>query len=121
MDSTWIPGRFHLEFGRILAGFQSTWIRVNLVGIWWESFPVQVKFGWALTRKIFPPNSYQAPGFRLDSSDSAWKRWGTVKYSAEQLEVQVLDMSKKLLGAEHPETLRSMGNLAFIHKSKKLE
>ena len=35
-DSTWnawIPGGFHLEFGWILAGFQSARIRVNLVGI----------------------------------------------------------------------------------------
>ena len=26
------------------------------------SFPVQVKFGWALIKKIFLPNSYQVPG-----------------------------------------------------------
>ena len=31
---------------------------------------------------------------------------------AEQLEVQVMDMNKKLLGAEHPHTLKSMANLS---------
>ena len=31
---------------------------------------------------------------------------------AEQLGVQVLDMRKKVLGAEHPDTLISMANLA---------
>ena len=39
---------------------------------------------------------------------------------AEQLGVQVLDMRKKLLGAEHPYTLTSMGNLAstFLNQGK---
>ena len=31
---------------------------------------------------------------------------------AEKLEVQVMDMRKKLLGAEHPDTLTCMENLA---------
>ena len=51
------------------------------MGIWWESFPVRVKIEWALTKIIFRPNSYQPPGFRPDSSDSARHTWGTVKYS----------------------------------------
>src|SRR5277367_1890312 len=34
---------------------------------------------------------------------------------AEQLQVQVMDMRKKLLGAEHPDTLSSMGNLASTY------
>ena len=37
---------------------------------------------------------------------------------AEQLGVQVLDMRKKVLGAEHPHTLLSMGNLARIYEDK---
>jgi hypothetical protein len=32
---------------------------------------------------------------------------------AEQLQVQVMDMRKKLLGAEHPFTLTSMADIAF--------
>ena len=35
--------------------------------------------------------------------------------NAEQLEVQVMDMRKKLLGAEHPDTLISMENLACTY------
>jgi Tetratricopeptide repeat len=35
--------------------------------------------------------------------------------NAEQLKVQVMDMRKKLLGAEHPDTLDSMGNLALTY------
>ena len=37
----------------------------NLVGIWLELFPVQVKFGWVFTDMIFPANSYH-------SLHSAW-------------------------------------------------
>jgi hypothetical protein len=37
---------------------------------------------------------------------------------AEQLEIQVLDMRKKLLGAEHPNTLLSMANLARAYADK---
>ena len=47
---------------------------------------------------------------------------------AEQLRIQVLDMRKELLGAEHPDTLTSMKNLSCtyshqgrIHDSEKLE
>jgi hypothetical protein len=32
---------------------------------------------------------------------------------AEELEVQVMETSKRVLGAEHPSTLTSMNNLAF--------
>ena len=35
--------------------------------------------------------------------------------NAEQLKVQVMDMRKKLLGADHPDTLRSMANLASTY------
>jgi hypothetical protein len=42
---------------------------------------------------------------------------GDWKY-AEQLEVQVLHMRKNLLGAEHSDTLISMGNLANIYSSQ---
>ena len=38
-------------------------------------------------------------------------RWN----EAEQLQVQVMDMRKKLLGAEHPDTLTSMANLASTY------
>ena len=39
--------------------------------------------------------------------------------SAEQLNIQVMDMRKKLLGAEHPDTLTSMGNLASTYRDRK--
>ena len=38
--------------------------------------------------------------------------------AAEQLEVQVLDMRKKLLDAEHPDTLLDMVNLASTYQSQ---
>ena len=38
--------------------------------------------------------------------------------SAEQLEVQVTDMRKKLLGTEHPDTLTSMANLARTYRNQ---
>ena len=38
--------------------------------------------------------------------------------SAEQLIVQVMDMRKKVLGADHPETLTSMGNLAVTYRNQ---
>ena len=36
----------------------------------------------------------------------------------EELVVQVMDMRKKLLGAEHPDTLTSMANLAHTYKKQ---
>ena len=36
--------------------------------------------------------------------------------NAEQLQVHVMDMRKKLLGAEHPDTLSSMANLAATYR-----
>jgi hypothetical protein len=37
---------------------------------------------------------------------------------AEELDVQVMEMSKKTLGADHPDTLTSMANLAFVWKGQ---
>ena len=37
---------------------------------------------------------------------------------AEQLDIQVMDMRKRLLGAEHPHTLRSMENLATMYRNQ---
>ncbi|BCR98589.1 uncharacterized protein AKAW2_40272A [Aspergillus luchuensis] len=42
------------------------------------------------------------------SSDGRWKE-------AEELEVQVLDLRKRVLGPEHPDTLTSMANLASVY------
>ena len=41
-------------------------------------------------------------------------RWN----EAEWLEVQAMDMRIKLLGAEHPDTLTSMGNLASTYRNQ---
>ncbi|KAF8799504.1 hypothetical protein BYT27DRAFT_7120329 [Phlegmacium glaucopus] len=38
--------------------------------------------------------------------------WKNLEQLEEQLKLQVMDMRKKVLGAEHPDTLMSMGNLA---------
>ena len=38
--------------------------------------------------------------------------------NAEKLQVQVMDMRKKVLGAEHPHTLLSMGNLADTYRNQ---
>ena len=68
IGSTWNLVGIHLEFGRTgihVYPSESGGNGRNLVGIWWESFPVQVKFGWVLTDMIFLPNSYH-------SYHSAW-------------------------------------------------
>jgi len=36
---------------------------------------------------------------------------------AEELEVQVMETSKRVLGPEHPDTLTSMNNLSFTWKA----
>ena len=41
-------------------------------------------------------------------------RWN----EAEQLEIRVMDMRKKLLGAEHRDTLTSMANLASTYRNQ---
>jgi Flp pilus assembly protein TadD len=38
--------------------------------------------------------------------------------AAEELFVQVMETSKKKLGADHPDTLTSMANLAFTWKAQ---
>ena len=50
----------------------------------------------------------------LASTYKNQRRWN----EAEQLEVQVMDIRKKLLGAEHPDTLTSMENLASIYEKE---
>ncbi len=37
---------------------------------------------------------------------------------AEELDVQVMETSRRVLGAEHPDTLTSMNNLAWTWKSQ---
>jgi hypothetical protein len=39
---------------------------------------------------------------------------------AENLHMQVLEMRKKVLGEEHPDTLESMADLAYTLKSQAL-
>ena len=56
--------------------------------------------------------------------DDKWSNFALVLWengdlnNAEQLEVQVMDMRKKLLGAEHPDTLASMENLATTYSKQ---
>ena len=61
-------------------------------------------------------------GFIKQYYDDEWSNFGLVFQdngdfnNAVQLEVQVTDMRKKLLGAEHPDTLNSMANLAITYR-----
>ena len=63
-------------------------------------------------------------GFIKQYYDDEWNNFALVLKengafnSAEQLETQVMDMRKKLLGAEHPDTLSSMANLALTYRNK---
>ncbi len=41
-------------------------------------------------------------------------RWN----KAEKLEVQVMEMGKRVLGQKHPDTLISMGNLASTYRNQ---
>ena len=50
----------------------------------------------------------------LASTYSDQGRWN----EAEQLQVQVVDMLKKLCGAEHPNTFISMSNLASTYSNQ---
>jgi len=45
------------------------------------------------------------------SNQGRWKE-------AEKLQVQVMQMCKKILGEEHPDTLTSMVNLAATYRNK---
>jgi hypothetical protein len=48
---------------------------------------------------------------------STYRNQGRWK-EAEELEMQVMETRKKVLGQEHPDTLTSMNNLAFTLKSQ---
>ena len=50
----------------------------------------------------------------LASTYSDQGRWN----EAEQLEVQVMNMRKKLLSEEHPHTPTAMGDLALTYKNQ---
>jgi tetratricopeptide (TPR) repeat protein len=86
-------------------------------------------YDYTLRRLIFPhikANELYSSQMRLVKQyyDDKYTNFGSVMRehgdwnNAEQLEVQVLDMRKKLLGAEHPNTLRSMANLALIYRNQ---
>ena len=82
-----------------------------------------------LRRLIFPHiKAYESHGSQMGLAkkyyDDKWnnfifvmKEIGDWKH-AEHLGAQVLDMRKRVLGAEHPDTLRSMANLARIYSKK---
>ena len=53
----------------------------NLVRIWWEQIPVQVKFGWVSTDMIFLPNSDHSYHSAQIPPGSVWNVRGRVKYS----------------------------------------
>ncbi|KAH6703069.1 hypothetical protein BKA61DRAFT_445116, partial [Leptodontidium sp. MPI-SDFR-AT-0119] len=38
--------------------------------------------------------------------------------ASEELELQVLEKSKKILGADHPDTLASIANLALTYRNQ---
>ena len=82
-----------------------------------------------LRRLIFPhikANKLheQKIGFIKQYYDDEWSNFALVLKengdfnSAEQLELQVMDIRKNLLGPEHQDTLRSMANLAMIYQNQ---
>ena len=84
---------------------------------------------YALRRLIFPHiKAHQSHGSEMGLSepyyDDKWLNFAVVMKengnwnNAEQLEVQVMGMRQKLLGAEHPDTLRSMGNIAVTYRNQ---
>ena len=80
----WNPPGIHPEFGWIgiqVDPSESGGNGGNLVGIWWEWFPVQVKFGWVSTDMIFLPNSYHSYHSTWIPPGSGWNVRGRVKYS----------------------------------------
>ena len=88
-----------MEFGWIPPGIRSDSSRIgiqadpsdsggnggNLVGIWWEWIPVQVKFGWVSTDMIFLPNSDHSYHSAWIPPGSGWNVRGRVKYSCHVL------------------------------------
>ena len=63
-------------------------------------------------------------GYIKQHYDDKWTKFALVMWengdfnNAEQLDVQVMDMRKKLLGEEHPDTLTSMANLASTYRNQ---
>ena len=86
-------------------------------------------YDYGLRRLIYPHiKANESHGSQMDLTkkyyDDKWNNFilvlediGDWKH-AEQLGVQVLDVRKKLLGAEHPDTLVSMRNLARIYSKQ---
>ena len=84
---------------------------------------------YAIRRLIFPHiKAHQLYGSQIGLTeqyyDDKWNNFAEVIEEngdwdeAEQLKVQVMDMRKRLLGADHPDTLTSMGNLAVTYHSQ---
>ena len=63
-----------------------------------------------LVREYYSDDKFSNFGLVMTESGD-WK-------NAEQLYIQMMDIRKKLLGAEHPDTLTSMGNLALTYKNQ---
>ncbi|OJJ42892.1 hypothetical protein ASPZODRAFT_104127 [Penicilliopsis zonata CBS 506.65] len=84
-----------------------------------QGVEVQEEFAQCVGRCLFEDGRYREAEVLFQAVYKArhgrpgrWKE-------AEELEVQVIEISKRVLGAEHPDTLRSMGNLADTLKSLK--
>jgi Tetratricopeptide repeat len=84
---------------------------------------------YAVRHLIFPHiKAHQSHGNEMGLSepyyDDKWFNFAFVMWengdwkNAEQLEVQVMDMRKKLLGAEHLDTLSSMANIAVTYENQ---
>ncbi|CAA9959477.1 hypothetical protein PTMSG1_02895 [Pyrenophora teres f. maculata] len=72
-----------------------------------DAFPTGEFENWAACQALFA-HAKAAVGQRPDDELSL----------AEELEVQVMETRKKKLGADHPDTLTSMANLAFTWKAQ---
>ena len=83
----------------------------------------QSSYDYALRQLIFPhikANELYGDQMKLDKKyyDDKYNNFGSVMSengdwkTAEEMWIQAMDMRKRFLGAEHPDTLKSMGYLA---------
>ena len=82
---------------------------------------------YALRRLTYPhimKNESDQIGLIQEYYDDKWSNFGLVMSEngnwkdAQELQVQVMDIRKKLLSAEHPDTFTSMENLAVTYRNQ---
>jgi len=111
-----------LECRPVNEKFQTQWASIVFKAGWYAD---EVgNYNTAEKMKIQAVNAYEALGLDdtmiLASKNNlaeTYRKQGRWK-EAEELEVQVMETSLRVLGEEHPDTLTSMNNLAFTLKGR---